>query len=56
VWRRIIDDALRRAVAWAPELATYARSVRSGCVPTAIIFLFFQRAFVPGIALSGLKE
>jgi multiple sugar transport system permease protein len=25
-------------------------------IPTAIIFLFFQRAFVRGIALSGLKE
>jgi multiple sugar transport system permease protein len=27
-----------------------------GMIPTAIIFLFFQRAFVRGIALSGLKE
>ena len=25
-------------------------------IPTAVIFLFFQRAFVRGIALSGLKE
>lgn len=25
-------------------------------IPTAIIFLCFQRAFVRGIALSGLKE
>jgi multiple sugar transport system permease protein len=27
-----------------------------GMVPMAILFLFFQRAFVRGIALSGLKE
>jgi multiple sugar transport system permease protein len=27
-----------------------------GMVPTALLFLFFQRAFVRGIALSGLKE
>jgi len=27
-----------------------------GMLPTAIIFLFFQRAFVRGITLSGLKE
>jgi multiple sugar transport system permease protein len=27
-----------------------------GMVPLAILFLFFQRAFVRGIALSGLKE
>jgi multiple sugar transport system permease protein len=27
-----------------------------GMIPTAILFLFFQRAFVRGIALSGLKE
>jgi len=25
-------------------------------IPAALIFLFFQRAFVRGIALSGLKE
>jgi multiple sugar transport system permease protein len=27
-----------------------------GMIPAALIFLFFQRAFVRGIALSGLKE
>jgi ABC-type glycerol-3-phosphate transport system permease component len=27
-----------------------------GMIPMAILFLFFQRAFVRGIALSGLKE
>jgi len=27
-----------------------------GMIPTALLFLFFQRAFVRGIALSGLKE
>jgi multiple sugar transport system permease protein len=27
-----------------------------GMIPTALIFLFFQRAFVRGIAVSGLKE
>jgi multiple sugar transport system permease protein len=27
-----------------------------GMIPTAILFLLFQRAFVRGIALSGLKE
>jgi ABC-type glycerol-3-phosphate transport system permease component len=25
-------------------------------IPTAVLFLVFQRAFVRGIALSGLKE
>lgn len=28
----IIDDAMRRAVGWPPDLATYARSARTGCV------------------------
>jgi multiple sugar transport system permease protein len=27
-----------------------------GMIPAALIFLFFQRAFVRGIALTGLKE
>jgi ABC-type glycerol-3-phosphate transport system permease component len=27
-----------------------------GMLPTAIIFLFFQRAFVRGITLSGLNK
>ena len=27
-----------------------------GMIPTALIFLCFQRAFVRGIAFSGLKE
>ena len=27
-----------------------------GMIPTALVFLLFQRAFVRGIALSGLKE
>jgi len=27
-----------------------------GMIPAALIFLFFQRSFVRGIALSGLKE
>jgi len=27
-----------------------------GMIPAALIFLVFQRAFVRGIALTGLKE
>lgn len=27
-----------------------------GIIPMIVLFLFFQRAFVRGIALSGLKE
>jgi len=27
-----------------------------GIIPMAILFIFFQKAFVRGIALSGLKD